>query len=283
MALFFEGRKKITDFNINFDDLKIHCEIYNKWSLIESATARCGGQVSLQFSITSGVSERDAQTIEKNGEIFAGIPGGILGLKANIKRISGHEINFNYSSTATRTYTTPAPQCGRYTINVYKLVKEYELTFYKFQYNFFKSDTWQQEGGVQIVQEDLPHHDMLPEVKEFDEICKCSQEKKPIVYNGQLCFDMGKVSFRASYSITPEGNTIVQIFDRFFRTHLALYEGQHHISFPMKIMPDYVKFLSDIQNEYAEAFVFKYVNSEESYYSEDNVKENTVEASYSSN
>jgi len=276
MAVYFSGRKKIGEVSIDLDSgrTRIDCAIHEKWIDIDSSTtARCGSPGVCQVARTEGVSEKTSQTVEQSIGASLGLED-ILKLKATIKEVFGYEVNWSHSITTTKTFNFEAPMCGRYSLVIYQLLREYELTCFRQRRWTFRDDAWDKKWSRTIV-EYTNTHDALPDVEEFDEICKSRPQCKgrdaaSPFHDGLLCFDMGKASFRVPFRLTPDGFD-VQILKRIisftFTDYPAGVRGLEHgltISLPIQAIPEPLVFLSPPQGQEAEAQVFRYRDPNES-------------------
>ena len=275
MAVYFTGRKKIGDVSVALDSdrTRIDCAIYEKWIDIDSSTtARCGSPGICQVARTEGVSEKTSQTIEQSIGASLGLDD-ILKLKATIKEVFGYEVNWSHSITTTKTFNFEAPICGRYSLVIYQLLREYELTCLRQRFWTLRHDVWDKKWSRTIV-EYTNTHDALPDVEEFDEICKSWPNCKgraatPPFHDGILCFDMGKASFRVPYRLTSDGFD-VQILKRVISFTFADYpigirglEQGLTISLPVKVIPEPLVFLSPPPGNEVEAQVFRYMDPDE--------------------
>jgi hypothetical protein len=275
MAVYFSGRKKIGQLSVVLDSdrARIDCTIFEKWIDIDtSTTVRCGAPGTCVVAKTEGIAEKTTQTVERSIGTSLGLDD-ILKLKASIKDVFGYEVNWNHSITTTKTFNFEAPACGRYSLVVYQLVREYELIYFRQRRWTFRQDAWDKKWS-RTIPEHTNTHDALPDVEEFDETCKSRPECKareamPNIYDGLLCFDMGKASFRVPYRLTSDGFE-VQILKRIISFTFADYpagvrglEQGLTISVPVQVIPEPLVFLSDIKGEYAEAQVFRYIDPDE--------------------
>jgi len=264
MAVYFRGRRKIGEFLLSPDrgNATLECKIFERWEDIDcSTTARCGAEGECQVSKTEGVSKKTVRTIEDVVESSIGIKD-FAELKIQIKDILGKEVNWSHSTTTTKTFPYKAPQCGRCTLVIYQLVREFELA-YKRKRLFGADEKWDR-----LIREDTNCHDALPDVQEFDEICKC-QKQNNRKYDGRLCFDLGDGSFRVPYSLTGDGFD-VQIVDKVisfmfdnYSAGMRGFDQGFSISLPVDVVPAPLIFLSDIQDEMVEARVSVFKESDE--------------------
>jgi hypothetical protein len=276
MAVYFSGRKKIGELSVALesDRARVDCVIFERWIDIDSGTtARCGEQGTCQVAKTEGIAEKVTQTVERSIGTSLGLDD-ILKLKAQIKNVFGYEVNWSHSITTTKTFNFEAPICGRYSLVVYQLVREYELTYLRQRRWTFREDAWDRKWS-RTIPEHTNTHDTLPDVEEFDEACKFRPECKSKntipnnIYDGLLCFDMGKASFRVPYRLTSDGFE-VQILKRLisftftdYPTGIRGLEQGLTISVPVQVIPEPLVFLSDIKGEYVEAQVFRYMDPNE--------------------
>lgn len=259
MAVYFQGRRRIGSFLLSLNDRKatLNCEIFEKWEDIDcSTTARCGADGQCEVSKTLGISEKTARTLEDVVESSLGIKG-FAELKAQAKDVIGKEVNWSQSTTTTKTFPYKAPKCGRFTLIIYQLVREFELSYHRPR--LLGSD----EIWDRVIREDTNTHDALPDVLEFDEICKCPKNDS-LKYDGRLCLDLGNGSFRAPYRITGDGFEI-QIVDKVITFSFDNYpagvrgfDRGFSITLPVDIVPAPLRFLSGIEGETIEAHVSRF-------------------------
>lgn len=275
MAVYFSGRKKIGEISVELDSgrMRIDCAIHEKWIDIDSSTtARCGSPGTCQVARTEGVSEKTSQTVEQSIGASLGLDD-ILKLKATIKDVFGYEVNWSHSITTTKTFNFEAPMCGRYSLVVYQLLREYDLTCLRRRRWTFRDDAWDKKWSRTIV-EYTNTHDALPDVEEFDEICKSRPQCKgkdaaSPFHDGLLRFDMGNASFRVPYRLTPDGFD-VQILKRVISFTFTDYpvgvrglEQGLTVSLPIQVIPEPLVFLSPPQGQEVEAQIFRYMDPDE--------------------
>jgi len=164
MAVYFQGRRRMGSFLLALNDRKatLNCEIFERWEDIDcSTTARCGADGQCEVSKTLGISEKTARTLEDVVESSIGIKG-FAELKAQAKDIIGKEVNWSQSTTTTKTFPYKAPKCGRFTLIIYQLVREFELSYHRPRL-LGADEIWDR-----VIREDTNTHDALPDVLEFD-------------------------------------------------------------------------------------------------------------------
>jgi len=269
MAVYFDGRKKLCQFSKTFElgRSKFDVTIFERWVDADSTTtARCGCPGSCKIEKSEGLSERSTNNLKGVIESEIGLKG-VLNLKGHIEEMLGHEVCWNQCITNTKSFSFTAPKCGRYTLTIYKLVREYEITYSRYKRRLFEPDVWDKKW-TRILYESTNTHDALPDIDEYDEICNCP-ESKQIVYDGRLCFDSGRLSFRVPYRLTAHGFN-AKIFDRDISYTLKgelnkrdyILNNGFESTLSMDYIPDVLIFLGDFEGEQIKFRVFKFIESE---------------------
>jgi hypothetical protein len=144
-------------------------------------------------------------------------------------------------------------------------VREYELTYLRKRRWRFRNEVWDTKWQ-RTVTEDTNTHDALPDVEDFDEICKCNP-KAIRLYDGYLCFDMGRASFRVPYRLTRTG-FLAQIEEKIVDFSFSDYErgvsaldSGLTISVPIEFIPAPLTFLCGLTGELIDARTFKYLDA----------------------
>ena len=271
MAVYFSGRKLIGKSSQLSDSGRARVDIraYERWDDIDiSSIGRCGEPATCVVEKSEGLSEKSLQTLKGVIESTLGVEG-IAAIKSQIEEVLGKEIEWSRSITVTKDFKYPSPKCGRAVITIYELRREYEVTYLELRRHLFRSNVWDKKWTRTLLQE-TNKHDALPDIEEYDELCGCPDAKHS-EYDGRLCFDLGNLSFRVPYRL-KEGGFDAQIFDKVVSftfsestsSFHALEEGVS-IEIPTEIIPEVLKFLSDIEEETMEARVFRYIDSGEPY------------------
>lgn len=251
MAVYFTGRKEVNSFAIPLDNGRssLSCKIYEHWQDTDNTTtARCGDPGVIEVKKVVGITERDEQALKSTIEGTIGVKG-LAEVKSKIEASVKHEISFQTEESTSKTSTFSSPQCGRKTMFVYQLVREYEFSYSRRRWGWTKS--WERK-----IREKTNTHDFMPDIEEYDESCNCKNPPTPENFDGMVVMDMGNVSIRAPYRKTPDGIE-VKLDTSILKVAIKNSED-FLVSIPRAALPEMVVFLGDITDEIVEAAFFEY-------------------------
>jgi hypothetical protein len=268
MSVYYEGRRRVGGFSQSLESgkSKVDVEIFERWIDVDaSTTARCGAVSNSQITRSVGLSEKSTHNLKGVIESALGVQG-LINLKAQVEELIGHEVSWNHSVSITKVFEYTAPKCGRYTLTIYELSREYQITYSRQLWRPFQPNIWDKKWTRTLL-ETTNIHDGYPDIEEFDEACNCNKAR-PSEYDGRLCFDLGKLSFRVPYRLTKDGFE-VQIFERLVAFVFAndnvsgvrSLDAGVTILIPINIIPEALVFLGDLNGELLEPLVFRYIES----------------------
>ena len=194
MATYFYGRKEVASFTVPLDKgrASLNCRLYEQWEDTDNTTtARCGDPGVIELKKVVGFSERDLEAFNAVIEGSIGVEG-IAQIKSKIESTIEKEISWNVEVSTSKKSTFSSPKCGRKTMFVYQLIRDYEFAFQRRRWGMTKS--WERK-----IRERMNIHDFMPDIEEYDENCNCPNPPAPQKFNGMLVIDMGCVSIRAPY------------------------------------------------------------------------------------
>jgi len=242
MATYFTGRRELEPIVLPLDGgkTKMTCRIYEYWEDTDNTTtARCSDPGLIEVRKVVGISERDKTVIKTHIESTIGVKD-FAKLKSGIEASIEKEINFSVEESTVKTSNFSSPDCGRKTMFVYQLVREYEFFYAKKFLGWTK--TWERK-----IRERTNIHDFLPDIEDHDELCKCDNPEPPTNYNGVLVMDMGEVSMRAPFRRTPDGiearvdNSLLKISNT--------DSSDFVVDIPVDALPEMVRFLGEFNSE----------------------------------
>lgn len=206
MAQYFEGRKPIATHRQSVEGGRgrLDWEVFEEWiDIDEGTTARCGMPGSCSVEKSVGISEKASQTLKS---VLGGSFGvkDIWSVKAELEGVIGREINWSVADKTTKTFQFEAPQCGRYSLTVYRLQRLYEIGYFRKRLFSWGGERWDCKARHAFV-EKTNTHDLMPDIDEFDPACRCREPAAPDPIDGYLSFDFGTISFRAPYRVTAQG------------------------------------------------------------------------------
>ena len=198
MSTYFTGRRERDPVKLPFDGGTMTCRIFEYWEDTDNTTtARCGDPGFIEVKRVVGISERDETVLKTHIESMIGVKG-FAELKSKIEDSVSRAVNFSVEQSTTKTSNFSSPDCGRKTMFVYQLVRDYEFFYSKKFLRWTK--TWER-----TIRERTNVHDFLPDIEELDEICKCDDPIPPANYDGMLVIDMDRISVRAPFRRTSDG------------------------------------------------------------------------------
>jgi len=131
MRKYFSGAIIFGPYNILIDGQEILFKWTEKWfDVDESRTIRCVKSREFKFSKTTGIEQKELERFTDYVEGSLG-PAAIATIKSHMENQIGREIAFSESSTITDTAEFEGRGCGRQTLFVYQLFRDYEFVFNK--------------------------------------------------------------------------------------------------------------------------------------------------------
>ena len=251
MATYFIGRNEVDSFTLRLDQGRssITCKIFEHWEDTDNTTtARCGDPGVIEEQKVVGITERDEHTLKSSIEGTIGAKG-IAEVKSKIEASIKHEVSFHKEESTSKTTTFSSSKCGRKTMFVYQLIREYEFYYSRRKWGFTKS--WERK-----IRERTNVHDFMPDIDDFDENCNCKRPLKPENFDGMVVIDMGNISIRAPYRRVPEG-VEVKLESSLLKVSISSSED-FLIKIPVAALPEMVVFLGDITGDSVEAAFYEY-------------------------
>jgi hypothetical protein len=256
MAMYFHGRKQIAAFSQSGESERdrLDWKIFEEWRDIDQGTtARCGKPGTCTIERSTGLSEKASYTLKDIVEGSFGVKD-VWSMKVKVEEEIGHEINWETSIKATKTFQLQAPTCGRSALTIYQLERIYEITYFRKKWFTGSDDVWARMQTRTFV-ESTNNHDGLPDVENFDPLCGCPDATDPPKYDGQLSFDFGRISFRAPYRLIGKGFD-AQIGNKIFAfdstDYSALVRGLDHgltAEIPVDLIPEPLLFLGEVAEQ----------------------------------
>lgn len=253
MATYFTGRKEVGSFTMPLDDGKssISCKIYEQWQDTDNTTtARCGDPGVIEVKKVVGITERDEQTLKSSIESTVGVKG-FAEIKSQMEVSVGREIRLHVEESTSKTSTFTSPKCGRKTMFVYQLVRDYEFSYSRRKWGWTKS--WERK-----IRERSNIHDFMPDIEDYDENCNCKNLPQPESFDGMVVMDMGNISVRAPYRKTTEGIEI-RLDASLLKISISSSED-FLVKIPTAALPEMVVFLGDLSGDSVEAAFYEYYN-----------------------
>lgn len=252
MAIYFPERREVGSFTIPLESGKasLTCSIFEHWQDTDNTTtARCGDPGTIEVKKVVGMTIRDEQTLKTSIEGTIGAEG-LAQVKSNIESSLKHEISFQTEVTTSKVSNFSSPPCGRKTMFVYQLVREYEFSYFRRKWGFTKS--WERK-----IRDKTNIHDFMPDIDEYDESCNCKHPPQSENFDGMVIMDMGSVSIRAPYRRIGDGIEVK--LDTSTLLKISIHNSEDFlVKIPIKALPDIVVFLGDLTEESVEAAFFEY-------------------------
>lgn len=251
MAIYFTGRHELDQISVLLDGGKstVTCRIFEHWEDTDNTTtARCGDPGLIEVRKVVGISERDEAVLRTQIQSMIGVKG-FAELKSSIESSIKREVNFSLEESTMKTSNFSSPDCGRKTMFVYQLIREYEFYYSKRFLRWTKS--WERK-----IRERTNVHDFLPDIDEFDDICKCDNRTPPAPYDGVLVIDMGTVSVRAPYRISS--NCVeAQVDSTLLQIEIA-ESNDFSVNISVATLPEIVRLLGEFETETVNAKIYEY-------------------------
>ena len=246
-AHYFAGRRRIGNpVLIQLDkNSKLECSVYQKWIDTEQGVElACGQTDTVGFSIACGVSEKALTSLVSKIGSSLGVKD-VAALSLEISETIGYEVNWSVTKTLTHSAPCTAPKCGRLTLEIQQLVREYELTLHTRRGFIFKS--WDQHPTRTIV-ERTEKHSLWPTSEEYDERCKdCNRPASP-GYDGRLIVEAGHADLFLPYKLTSKGadvrvlNKVVSFKFAEFAAGVSQLQDGAHLLFPQDAFSSHLLF-----------------------------------------
>ncbi len=259
MATYFSGRRKVVSFPISVDakNSSLTCSIYEQWEDTDyTTTSRCGDAVEFELKKLVGLSKRDIAALNAAVEGSIGAES-IAQIKSKIETTIQKEVSWNVEVSTSKKLTFASPKCGRKTMFVYQLIRDYEFAFRGRRWGMTKS--WDRK-----IRERTNIHDFMSDIEDYDVNCRCPEPQEPRKYDGMMAIDMGRVSLRAPYCKTRNGievyvdSTIFKIDAERAQTSLLFPVTIPSRELPARELPEIALFLGDISEDQVEASFYEY-------------------------
>ncbi|MGA8940259.1 MAG: hypothetical protein WB439_13940 [Acidobacteriaceae bacterium] len=203
MAEYFPGRRLVRNrfAAVVFPGkLRVDCTIYERWEFRIEGSCSCDHEAPVEYEKTRGVSKTSSVTVEKTLEALVGAPG-LMQIKGALRESLGVEVNWSGSETERFSDVCKAPKCGRATLVIYQLVREYELLIWRRGQYPYGPNVWKQ--NAELVSENVSSYTAVPETTRWDKRCGCDEVASP-EFDGRLSIDMGELCLLVPYKIQPE-------------------------------------------------------------------------------
>lgn len=251
MATYFTERRERDQISVVLDGGKttMTCRIFEHWEDTDNTTtARCGDPGVIEVRKVVGISERDEAVLKTQIQSMIGVKG-FAELKSSIESSIKKEVNFSLEESTVKTSNFSSPDCGRKTMFVYQLIREYQFFFSKRFLGYTR--TWERK-----VTERTNVHDFLPDIEEFDELCNCREPPHPTPFDGTLVIDMGSVSVRGPYRRIQNGIE-VRVDNALLR--IAISDSKDFlVDIPVAALPEMVRLLGEFETETVQAKFYEY-------------------------
>ncbi len=142
MTNFFTNTHEVDTFNFEVEK-KVHVsgKISERWVQLLSRSIACGEDKKRVIEKKVGISKTERDDLESLLKGNIGVKG-IASIESQIKAKTGIEVKLEYATIETEETTFKAPECGRKTLIVYQLVREYDISIMdKRFFSFSKGQT----------------------------------------------------------------------------------------------------------------------------------------------
>lgn len=203
MTEYLTGRRKVRDSfaaAVSPGKLRVDCTVYERWEFRMEGSCSCGHSPPVEYERTQGVSETRSTTVERSVEALVGA-AGLLQIKGALRKSLGAEVNWSGSETEKFSDVCKAPKCGRASLVIYQLVREYELVIWKRGEYPYGPNVWKQTA--QTIRENISSYVGVPETTKWDKSCGCEEVASP-EFDGRLEVDMDELCLLVPYKVEPE-------------------------------------------------------------------------------
>jgi hypothetical protein len=128
MINFFTNTHEIDTFDFELErKVRVTGKLTERWIQLLSRSIACGEDKKRIIEKKIGISKTEREDLESVLKGSVGVKG-IASIESQIKAKTGIEVKLEYATTETEETTFKAPECGRKTLIVYQLVREYDIT-----------------------------------------------------------------------------------------------------------------------------------------------------------
>jgi hypothetical protein len=256
MATYYAGRRLVKTFSTLSANkrVRIDWKVFEEWRDIDEGTAaRCGVEGTCTFEVASGISEKAMSTLKE-------VAGGQLGLKDvfslkyEVATSIGREVNWEVSSTSTRTFRIQPPICGRCALTVYQLFRVYEFTHFEKKWFSFNAEKWARLAE-RTFEERVNKYDGLPDTVETDPICNCPDSPRAPEFDGLMHLDFGAIGLRVPYRLTQTGlevqidRSVVKFDSGDLPRMMRSLDDGLDIEVAAELIPEPLRFLAKVEAE----------------------------------
>lgn len=131
-CLYFEGERRVTTFNRTIGDGVLDCEVYERWESIHTTSLSCGRKEKITITKTIGIAVEEMSRFESTVGASIGI-NGLANFTAELKSEKGITLTKERTHTTSFETELEADPCGRKSVTLNQLVREYHFTYYRLQ------------------------------------------------------------------------------------------------------------------------------------------------------
>jgi hypothetical protein len=243
MINFFNGSKLVQELDFEIENkVRIQGKIYERWIQKLSRSIACGVKEKRTIEKKVGLTQTQREDLESLVKGSIGIKG-IASIESQIKSRIGSDITLECVINEKEEKEFEAPKCGRITICVYQLVREYELTIIDKRFLSFSK----QAKKIHLIEYTDNLYDESP-TTESDPDCGC---KDPIddSDDGLLCLLINKkYQLLTTYKELPEKVLLKSLNISLTEADIGrLTLGKLRID--SSLIPAHIMYLADIKEE----------------------------------
>ncbi|MDN3655391.1 hypothetical protein QWZ08_07135 [Ferruginibacter paludis] len=243
MINFFTNTHEAGSFNFELEKkVRISGKIFERWVQLLSRSIACGEDKKRIIEKKVGITKTEREDLESLLKGSVGVKG-IASIESQIKAKTGIEVKFEYATTETEETTFKAPECGRKTLVVYQLVREYDITITdKRLFSFSKGQT-----RILLTEYTDNIHDKSL-TTEIDPDCGC-KDKSEDVDDGILSLLVNNYyQLVTPYKIKLEKVTLKNLGVEVTLEDLGKMLVKNY-QIQSSTLPDYIVFLGGIKSE----------------------------------
>lgn len=195
---YFTGQKELARFTMSQGKRRVLvCSVYDEWMRLIVETVRCGASTSCRVTKRVGASRKDVEALEAGVKNKLGVKS-LVELESTMKESLSQEKVWSETTETERSVEFTAPECGRYDIEQFQLVRTTEITM-RTQRLLRKP-----EIATLAVADHLHQFYDNSQVVRNDENCNCDEPPNEEV-DGYFNGTTNCISFTVPYSFVHEG------------------------------------------------------------------------------
>lgn len=223
--------------------VKVQGKVTERWLQIFSRSITCGDKVTRTIEKKVGITKTQREDLESLVKGSVGIEG-IASIESELKAKIGYEISLETVVNEKEEKEFEAPKCGRRTLIVYQLIREYDLTITEKRFFSFS------QGVSKIHLTEYTDNYYDESLTTFnDSNCGCKNQPDDSDDGLFSILLNSKYNMLSAYKELKEKILVKNLNLELSEQDLGkLLLGKLQVN--SSVIPDYIRFLADVKEDY---------------------------------